>query len=156
MSPAAKAALRAVRLGLPLLAAVAGIAPVRAGTCIVQGRQAWGDCQVVQYAPSQPVAVLDTGAYNGNFGQAVVRRHADVTLSGNAEQITVEPRARLFLSGNASTLQVWGFAELTGNAGRVIVHPGGTAVIRGTAGEVSGPGRVIAAKGSVVGGMAVN
>lgn len=126
-----------------------------AGTCIIQNGRASGDCSNVQYGPPQPLAVFESGAYSGNYGQVVIRRWADVTLSGNIDHITVEPGGRLHFSGNAQHVQVWGRANLTGNSGHVVVHGGGRATIQGTAESVSGPGHVIAARGSVIAGVPV-
>lgn len=145
-----------VSRSLVLLFGLACAASVSAGTCIVQNGRASGDCAHVQYGPPQPLAVFGSGAYSGNYARAVIRRSADVTLSGNIDHITVEPGARLTFSGNTRGVQVWGYADLTGNSGHVVVHPGGTAVIQGVAESVSGPGRVIAARGSIIGGVPVN
>lgn len=141
---------------LVLLLGLACTATASAGTCIIQNGRASGDCRIVQYGPAQPLAVFGSGAYSGNYAQAVIRRSADVTLSGNIDHITVEPGARLTFSGNTRGVQVWGYADLTGNSGHVVVHPGATAVIQGVAESVSGPGHVIAARGSIIGGVPVN
>ena len=106
-------------------------------------------------AQPAPLHVFGGGSHSGNFGQVVIQQHARVTLSGNSQAIVVEPGARLHLSGNTQGVEVWGFADLTGNLGRVVVHPGGTAVLHGVATEVLGPGRVIATRGTVIGGVPV-
>lgn len=148
--------LRHLARALVLLAGLAAMAAASATTCIIEGDQTFGDCRNVQVGPAKPFAVFEGGTHSGNFGQAVIRRRATVTLSGNIDHLVVEPGGRLYFSGNAEDVQVWGFAELTGNSGRVTVHGGGTAVIRGVAQGVAGPGHVIAARGSVIAGVPVN
>ncbi|RYF17833.1 MAG: hypothetical protein EOO30_05820 [Comamonadaceae bacterium] len=147
---------RSISRSLVLVLGLACTATASAGTCIVENGRATGDCAFVQYGPAQPLAVFDSGAYSGNYARAVIRHSAHVTLSGNIDHITVEPGARLNFSGNTRGVQVWGYADLTGNSGHVVVHPGGTAVIQGVAESVSGPGRIIAARGSIIGGVPVN
>jgi hypothetical protein len=144
-------------LTLTILMGMAAAAPAWAGGCVVQGNRMIGDCGNVHIGgPAKPLVVFSGGTHSGNFDRVVIRQRGDVQLSGNAEHIVVEPGARLTLSGNARHLEVWGLAELTGNMGRVIVHRGGTAVLQGTAEEALGPGRVIAQRGSVVGGVPMN
>lgn len=145
-------ALRRAALLLLGLAAGAGAA---AQGCVVQGGWAVGDCGPLQVQRPQPRTIFDSGSYSGNYARVVIRHGATVTLSGNSERIVVQPGARLYLSGNTGDVEVWGLADLTGNIGRVFVHPSGMAIIRGTAQAVGGPGQVIAAQGSVVGGVPV-
>lgn len=146
----------AIARSLVLLFGLACTGIASSGTCVIENGRASGDCAFVQYGPAQPLALFDSGAYSGNYARAVIRHSANVTLSGNIDHITVEPGARLQFSGNTRGVQVWGYADLTGNSGHVVVHPGGTAVIQGVAESVSGPGRVIAARGSIIGGVPVN
>ncbi len=142
----------AVRLAVLVAASVAGV-HAHGGNCLVQNGKKIGDCDNVHVGPGRPLDVKQSGTFSGNYARTIIRPGVTAYISGNTDNIVVMPRATLHLSGNSDDIRVEGTAHLSGNMDWVYVARGGLAIIHGIADGVSGPGRVVKAKGSIIGGV---
>lgn len=124
-----------------------------AGNCLVQGNKKIGDCENVHVGPGRPLDVKENGSFSGNYARTIIRPGVTAYITGNTDSILVMPRATLYLSGNSDDIRVEGTAHLSGNMDQVYVAKGGSAIINGIAAGVSGPGHVVKAKGSIIGGV---
>jgi hypothetical protein len=123
------------------------------GNCLVQGEKKVGNCDNVHVNESQRLDVKRDGFYSGNFSSVRVRRGVSANISGNADVVTVDEGAHLILSGNTGSVSVRGQVEIDGNCGWITAKRGSQVTIRGIVEGVSGEGRVVKEKGSIVGGV---
>ncbi len=123
------------------------------GNCLVQGGTKIGDCDNVHVNDPQRLDVRRDGFYSGNFSWVRVRRGVSANISGNADVVTVDEGAYLILSGNTGSVSVRGQVEIDGNCGWISAKRGSKVTIRGIVEGVSGEGKIVKEKGSIVGGV---
>ena len=130
-----------------------GLSGSHAGNCLITGGRKIGDCENVHVGRGQPLNVMTSGSFSGNYTRVTVQTGVNADISGNTDDVLVRAGATLYFSGNSDRVRVEGTADLSGNSGWVYVAKGGTVTIRGIADGVSGHGKITKVPGAIIGGI---
>jgi hypothetical protein len=128
---------------------------VNAGTCNIVDGKGYGDCSNVTINNSIPenISVRSYKQLSGNYETVIVYKGGHLSLSGTASLVRIQPGGKADITGIASVVvNNGGVLSITGHVDLLSANKG-TTEIEGIVDGISGSGKIVRRRGSVILGV---